>query len=36
MNMKRIYLLLYLLLFQTMVGYAQDNSQNYILTRVPC
>ena len=33
MNMKRIYLLLYLLLFQTMVGYAQDNSQNYILTR---
>lgn len=33
MNMKRIYLLYLLLLLQTTAGYAQDSSQNYILTR---
>ena len=33
MNMKRIYLLYLLLLLQATAGYAQDSSQNYILTR---
>ena len=33
MNMKRIYLLYLLLLLQAAAGHAQDNSQNYILTR---